>query len=514
MDEISIIEEFCTAEEKNIITSLLLRLLQCNRSCKIYSTENIDFINDVFLKNSVKNISLYDEKKSIDNQLIFLVRNDCNKGDINRIVEEYRDNNTIIVLNDTYVDGPVYKFTNADSAKSISLYGPFFNITKKSIPDTFKILAIIHLFNEADVIKQTVEYLISQGVDVFLIDNWSSDNSYALIEELLKTYPRRVFFRRFPENAPSNFYDWYHQLELTEQISKETDYSWYIHYDADEYRIAPWADTTLREAIFYIDSLGFNVIENTVIDFKITEINDSSIFMKDTWFDFGHRSAHFEQTKTWKKCENVDLKNSGGHIARVSNPKVFPLKILNRHYPFRSYEHAKRKIFMDRKPRFEVESKERGWHGHYNKVLSAEDIVEKKEGLQLWESDTFHSLYLALFTGIGIEIEGEKEKLNIESLHLEDRESVILYGAGGKGKILYSCLAGRYQIEAWVDKAYEFIQPMYGRFIESVEIVSKSNSRIVIAIENEKIVTDVIKCLKEMGVVDRRIIWKKELFEK
>ena len=169
---------------------------------------------------------------------------------------------------------------------------------------------------------------------------------------------------------------------------------------------------------------------------------------------------------------------------------------------------------MDRKPRFEVEKKERGWHGHYNKVLSEEDIVEKKDSLQLWGRDTFHNLYLALFTGTGIEIEKEKEALNIELLHLEERESVILYGAGKKGILMYNCLSSRYQIEAWVDKAYYYIQPMCGRFIESVDAVSKSNSRIVIAIENERIATDAIEYLKEMGVVDRRIIWKKELFEK
>lgn len=514
MDEISHVEELCTAEEKKSIISLLLRFLQCNRSYKIYSPENMGFINDVFLKNAVENLLYNDEKLRIDNQVIFLVRNECNKEEINKVVEKFEENNIIVVLNDTYVDGSTYKLTNANSARTISLYGPYFNIDKKTIPDSFKILAIIHVFNEADVINQTVEYLLSQGVDVFLIDNWSTDNSYELIKQLSNKYPKRVFFKRFPENAPSNFYDWYHQLELTERISKEADYSWYIHYDADEYRLSPWAETTLREAIYYIDSLGFNVIENTVIDFKITAINDNSIFMKDTWFDFGHRPAHFEQTKTWKKCESVDLKNSGGHIARVSNPKVFPLKILNRHYPFRSYEHAKRKIFVDRKPRFEVEKKERGWHGHYNKVLSEEDIVAQKDSLQLWGRDTFHNLYLALFTGTGIEIEKEKETLNIELLHLEERESVILYGAGKKGILLYNCLSSRYQIEAWVDKAYDYIQPMCGRFIESVDAVSKSNSRIVIAIENERIATDAIEYLKEMGVVDRRIIWKKELFEK
>lgn len=510
MDIVSNIDESYSYEEKKIISSLLRRFLQSNRSCGLYTLQNTKIFDDFFLNSSIRRLINTD----IDNQIVYTIRNQENEKYVNEIIKKLQHNNNIIVFNNVVVDEPVYNITDENNVNSLSLYGPFVEINNVCVADSFKVLAIIHVFNESDVIEQTTEYLLSQGIDVFLVDNWSTDDSYTIIQKLAKKYATKVFYKRFPEDGPNDFYDWYHQLELTEKISKETDYSWYIHYDADEYRMAPWQGVTLKEAIAYIDFLGFNVIENTVIDFKITESENKSIFMKDTWFDFGHRPAHFEQTKTWKKSQHIDLKSSGGHIAKVNNPKVFPLKFLNRHYPLRSYEHAIKKIFTERKPRFEVESKKRGWHGHYNKVTSRQDIIVKQGNLFLWNKDTFMKLYIPLFTGCGIRIDDRQYVIDTDLLLLEKEEPIILYGAGKMGQVLYEHLSGKYMIESWVDRAFEYIQPMKGRIIEGISKILESNSRIVIAIENEKVAYDVINGLTGIGIEKRRIIWRKEIFEK
>ena len=121
------------------------------------------------------------------------------------------------------------------------------------------------------------------------------------------------------------------------------NYDWFIHYDADEIRVSFWENVSLRDTIYRVDQLGYNCIENTVIDFKITSNDNQNIFMKDTYFDFGHRKAHFKQVKTWKRTETIELKRSGGHIANVENPSIFPLKMLNRHYPLRSLEQSRKR---------------------------------------------------------------------------------------------------------------------------------------------------------------------------
>src|SRR5262249_40486081 len=48
-----------------------------------------------------------------------------------------------------------------------------------------KIAAIINIFNEADIIEAVVRHLVEQGVDVHLIDNWSTDGTYEIGRELL-----------------------------------------------------------------------------------------------------------------------------------------------------------------------------------------------------------------------------------------------------------------------------------------------------------------------------------------
>ena len=55
-----------------------------------------------------------------------------------------------------------------------------FHITIGKQPDEFKVLAIIHCFNEVDIIAQTLEYLFSQQIDVYVMDNWSDDGTYEL----------------------------------------------------------------------------------------------------------------------------------------------------------------------------------------------------------------------------------------------------------------------------------------------------------------------------------------------
>lgn len=491
--------------EKNLST-LLLRFLQCNRSDIIYANDEVEFIKDKYLKTRVKNLS----KAQPANAVVYLNKMVGDKTELNHIIELLKENNIILTI-DNSVEASGYCLSELDKDIKVNFYGPCFSFCYRKVPDEFKVLAIIHVYNEEDVIEQTTMYLLSQGIDVYLIDNWSTDGTYEIIKKLVNNFPQRVFGRRYPENERKDYYDWYNQLMLSENISKKLNYNWYIHYDADEYRVAPWKGVTLKEAIYYIDSLGYNLIENTVIDFKVTKRDDSSIFMKDTWFDFGHRKAHFEQTKTWKKCENIDLKQSGGHLAKIDDPKVFPLKILNRHYPLRSYEHANKKIFNDRKPRYMVENKTRGWHGHYNNILNGNDIIVPQQGLIKWTEKTFDELYIQLFTGCGIEVETENLRDSIYKLQekIDKGCLVSIYGAGKIGKLIYDELSSEYTIEHWVDKNYKRIQPMFGRCIESPSEIINSESRVIIAIEDESIAKSVEENLINMGVDYRRMLWEK-----
>lgn len=272
------------------------------------------------------------------------------------------------------------------------------------------VLAIVHAYNEEDIIERTISYLVSQGIDIHIVDNWSTDKTYSLAEKWQKKLEkekseRKIFLSHFPEIKPDeSIYDWTNQLKLTEIIAQESDYDWIIHYDADEIRSAPWKNVTLKEAIGRVDKLGYNAINNTVIDFRLTkeDLIKKDIFSKKTYFSFGNRPGHFLQIKTWKNIGTVDLSSSGGHMVKFDSQRVYPLKVLNRHYPLRSKEQALKKIFKDRIPRSEKEKKEKGWHIQYDNVVSEKDVIYDKEGLIKLTEKTYEYYLLELITGVGI----------------------------------------------------------------------------------------------------------------
>lgn len=493
--------------EKEIIISILERLLDC------FQSEHFYLIGD---KTNLQ-LPRYLKSKTIEPENILENKNTF----ILNMFDEAYDNSlreksfctnqkVLTIAKDRDETLGFYKIKNNNVNLDIRFSGEEFNSPLVKAPNTFRVLAIIHFYNEVDVIQKTTEYLISQGVDVYLIDNWSDDGSYEIAKKLVMKYSDHIYLERFPTLGKTDYYDWYHQLERTEQISKTLDYDWFIHYDADEMRISPYKNITLLDTIYYVDQLGYNLIENTVIDFKIVEKNNLNIFMEDGYFDFGHRQAHFEQIKTWKKSYEIDLKKSGGHLAIIDNPKIFPLKILNRHYPLRSIQQAEKKVFIDRKPRFVKEKRERGWHGHYDNIREATNLIENKNKLIKWNEHTFDEYYIQLFTGCGIEIEGKKDiKIESYKVSISSKDNIIIYGAGKIGKSIFDKYKEIIPIVAWVDKNYKRIPPIHGMIIESPEVIkSKIYDYILIGIESRQIAEEIMDTLECMGVNKEKILWE------
>jgi hypothetical protein len=184
-------------------------------------------------------------------------------------------------------------------------------------------------------------------------------------------------------------------------------FDWFIHYDADEFRYAPWKGITLQNAISFIDRLGYNAIDFTVLDFRYTEDNDQvreGFERQNTWFEFGKRPGHFLQAKGWKKQPvRVDLKNGGGHNVQFPGRKLYPIKFLNKHYSLRSREQAEKKLVQHRLPRVQKELAERSWHSHINTLISQQAEGWKKEDLIEWTEGRFDSDYLLeRISGVGI----------------------------------------------------------------------------------------------------------------
>lgn len=292
-------------------------------------------------------------------------------------------------------------------------YGQFLAVggrlgeTDETLFPLLPVLAIVPQYKEIDIIKPVIGHLLKQGLDVHVIDNWSNDGSFEVIQKLAEDSAGRVTYERFPKKN-TNKYEWDKILRHVTEIasSKLHDYPWVMLCSADEIRWSPWKDVTLQQAFSFVDYMGYNCIDYTVFNFKPIKDGFKAGMDPMSFFqygEFGTEPWSFVQINTWKNHPEAELVSSGGHSINLPNRKIFPLKFFLSHYPLRSNAQAKEKIFKNRKPRFTAKEKARGWHVHYDNIQENNTFIQSKSGLVCFSNKYFLEKYLVQrISGIGI----------------------------------------------------------------------------------------------------------------
>ncbi len=240
------------------------------------------------------------------------------------------------------------------------------------------ILAIISSFNEEDVIYHVIKDLIDNGVDVYLIDNCSTDKTVDKAKKLLGK--GLIHIETFPDDAEYSVrakkeYLWHLILQRKQQIAMQSEADWIIHADADEFRESPFPNTSLSEGIAFVDKLGYNAINFSLYNFR--PIDNSFPPFEDvrkylTYYEPGRWFDH-NQIKAWKNTkQKIDLVTSGGHSISFADRNIFPIPFLLRHYPIRSEQHGYKKVMQDRAARFAEEERAAGWHVQYDEFIQGE----------------------------------------------------------------------------------------------------------------------------------------------
>ena len=296
--------------------------------------------------------------------------------------------------------------TNVHGSKITTLVVGGYEAEKPSMGRQAQVAAIINVFNEIDILPEVVSHLSAHGVEVHLVDNWSTDGSFEIAQSMKSQGLCRDVIR-FPE-SPSAQYEWARLLQHTSDYAASLEAEWIMHHDADEIRLCPWGGLTLAQSLAHVGDMGYNAVDFTVLDFRylhsITEPK-APYQASLNWFEFGRRPGHFIQVKAWKNTQSaVDLVSSGGHEAIFKSRRIYPLKFIMKHYPLRSRNQANRKVFSERLPRTEEEKNKRGWHTHYDEYGNINDISGwQKYRLLPWHENFFRSEYLVeRLSGIGI----------------------------------------------------------------------------------------------------------------
>ena len=272
-------------------------------------------------------------------------------------------------------------------------------------PNDFRVVAFMAAYNEEDIIVQSIRNWTDQGVEVHVLENWSTDATYDLAKRLEGQLA--VTVERFPADGPSKHFDWGAILARIEALSKEIPADWFVRRGADEVLISPWPGVSYRDALYLVDSAGFNCVDHTVINFH--PVDDGFEAGADyqahfRYFAFGKESAHFQQRKTWKNYgQPVSMVESGGHDLPFAGRRIYPFKFLLKHYPVRSQKHGEKKIFRERKNRWNPEERAKGWHTHYDEIVEDHTFVVSPSELNAFDEADFNKTYLVeRLSGVGV----------------------------------------------------------------------------------------------------------------
>lgn len=277
-------------------------------------------------------------------------------------------------------------------------------------PDSFRVVAIMRAYNEIDIIEPVVRYTAAQGVDVYIIDNWSTDGTYERAQALQSQGVIGV--ERFPPDGPPELFQHKQLLERIETVSRTLDASWIIHHDIDEFRESPWPDVTLRDALYHVDRCGYTAINHLMINFYApapTFQSGDDPQAHFTRFELQGRSGFLMRVNAWKNTgQRVHLVPTGGHRVDFPDCRVYPYRFLIRHYPLRQPEQAARKI-RDRQRRVPRLARWLGWHHAYDhldpddETLFEELCHKARDQMPEFDPATFYDAYLIeRLSGIGL----------------------------------------------------------------------------------------------------------------
>jgi hypothetical protein len=270
----------------------------------------------------------------------------------------------------------------------------------------FRALAVMPAYNEGDVIGAAIGALVAEGVDVYLLDHRSTDDTVAAATPWLGRGLVRI--ERFPDESGFDARNademvWRDILKRVEQVTGEVVADWYLFVNADEFRESPWPATTLADGLREVDELGFSAVNFELVNFRPTP-EDHFVAGSDVReaLRFYEEPGPYDllQVKAWKGQSSgpVNLHQHGGHDVLFEGKRVFPVPFVLRHYPIRSADHGRRKVITERLGRFAAEERAGGWHVQYDHYGADADYLHDRSELWAWDGDRFRGRLLARAT--------------------------------------------------------------------------------------------------------------------
>ncbi len=199
------------ANDQSVISELINRVMNCRELQTLYvhgeCNEELDGLYP-----AIKCISFSSVEEMRGRIVFFHLGNSCDQMLIEQICQNsetdiliYEPEKEALRENLKAYFGNGYDLLKFSALKGrLYLSGQTFCIPEKlDVPDAFQVLAVVHFFNEEDVLPKTIDYLLEQQVDIYLLDNWSTDQSYQIAQGYQARYPDRIYLEQFPASGGS-----------------------------------------------------------------------------------------------------------------------------------------------------------------------------------------------------------------------------------------------------------------------------------------------------------------------
>ena len=249
-----------------------------------------------------------------------------------------------------------------------------------------KCAAVIAIRNEEPHLHRLLTDYISQGIDVIIIDNCSTDRSIEICNKFIGNGLLGIY--SLPWNGEFNLSA---QLRTKETIINELTHDWVIHADADEWLQSPLEGERLIEGIQRADQAGYNAINFEEFVF-LPDMKQETLqpdyeknLLNYYWF---HHSTN-RLMRAFKPADRLDFVTAAGHCL-TGNVNLFPENFILRHYIVLSYAHA---VYKYSSRCFAREDLIKGWH--FNRLnLSSEKLILPKKyklnRLSHWRSKKYN----------------------------------------------------------------------------------------------------------------------------
>jgi len=237
-----------------------------------------------------------------------------------------------------------------------------------------KIVGMLPVHNDEDIISEVIKQHIFQGIDLVVLDNSSTDNTLKICKKFLGHGILNI------EQFESKIFDISHIFRKLYDMALFQSPDWVILIGSDEFLESGINTQNLKNAILQADVQGYNLIQFDRFDFFMTD-ND-----KDLAESFKEKLPYYSYQgdyvyRAWKYFSGIGVEQGGTHYPSYPQGykyKISPNKFVLRHYPLRTKEQAikKKKSRMERIAN--TAATKIGWHKHYEQILE-NDFSEKMD---------------------------------------------------------------------------------------------------------------------------------------